>query len=95
MVLHRFNANAFRQSFKIDLNVKGAYTESQFAQQGAIGNAVRFDPTQPVYDDKGGYFESRQANGTYNTLSAPNPVAQLNQNHSTGKTLRSIGKHTA
>lgn len=76
---------------KLDINVKGSWAESQFAQQGAIGNAVRFDPTQPVYDEKGDYFEWKQANGTYNTLSTPNPVAQLYQNHSTGTTLRSIG----
>lgn len=81
----------FDNHLKIDINVKGAYSESQFAQQGAIGNAVRFDPTQPVYDEKGDYFEWYQGNGTYNTLSNANPVAQLNQNHSTGKTLRSIG----
>jgi len=81
----------FDNHLKIDVNVKGAYSDSKFAQQGAIGNAVRYDPTQPVYDSKGEYFEWRQANGTYNTLSNPNPVAQLYQNHSTGKNLRSIG----
>jgi TonB-linked SusC/RagA family outer membrane protein len=81
----------FDNHLKIDINVKGAYSESDFAQQGAIGSAVRFDPTQAVSDAKGDYFEWKQANGTYNSLSTPNPVAQLNQNHSTGKTLRSIG----
>jgi iron complex outermembrane receptor protein len=85
------NPVLFDNHLKIDINIKGTYAESQFAQQGAIGNAVRFDPTQPVYDSKGDYFEWRQANGTFNTLSNANPVAQLYQNHSTGKTLRSIG----
>jgi TonB-linked SusC/RagA family outer membrane protein len=81
----------FDNHLKINVNLKGSYSESNFAQQGAIGNAVRFDPTQPVYDSKGNYFEWRQANGSYNTLSTPNPVAQLEQNHSTGKNVRSIG----
>ena len=85
------NPVLFDNHLKIDINIKGTYAESQFAQQGAISNAVRFDPTQPVYDSKGDYFEWRQANGSFNTLSNANPVAQLYQNHSTGKTLRSIG----
>ncbi len=85
------NPVLFDNHLKIDVNIKGTYAQSDFANQGAIGGAVRFDPTQPVYDDKGNYFEWRQANGTYNTLSTANPVAQLYQNHSTGTTLRSIG----
>ncbi len=81
----------FDNHLKITVNLKGTYSLSNFAQQGAIGNAIRFDPTQPVYSGKGEYFEWRQANGSYNTLSTANPVAQLYQNHNTGKNMRSIG----
>src|SRR5699024_8837222 len=33
---------------EIEANVKGSYEENQFADEGAIGAAVRMDPTQPV-----------------------------------------------
>ena len=42
---------------KVELNARGMYTENQFASRGAIGAAVSYDPTQPVYDGSqyGGY----------------------------------------
>ena len=45
---------------KIDLNLKGSYSTSAFANQGAIGAAVSFDPTQNVRSGSnrfGGYWE--------------------------------------
>jgi TonB-linked SusC/RagA family outer membrane protein len=36
---------------KVDLTTKFANTKSWFADQGAIGSAVSFDPTKPVYPD--------------------------------------------
>jgi iron complex outermembrane receptor protein len=40
---------------------------NRFADHGAIGAAVSFDPTQPVYDPVsskyGGYFTWKQPNG--------------------------------
>ena len=35
----------------LDLNSKYSYTQSVFADRGAIGSATTFDPTQPVYSD--------------------------------------------
>jgi len=42
------NHDFLQKSLKVDLNLKGTYTESHFANQGAIGTAVNFDPTQPI-----------------------------------------------
>lgn len=80
----------FDNHLKIDINVKGAYSESNFANQGAIGSAITFDPTQPVYDSKGNYFEWGQGNG-FNPLATANPVALLYQQNSVGKAFRSFG----
>ena len=33
---------------KISFNVKGSYTKQNFGDQGAVGSAVFYDPTQPV-----------------------------------------------
>ncbi len=65
---------------KVDLNLKGSMQKYHFADQGAIGTAVYFDPTQPVYTNSkrySGYFEWLDANGKPNTLVARNPLAML------------------
>jgi len=50
----------FDDSFKVNFNVRGVRSENQFGNQGAIGAAIMFDPTQPIYDPTsyfGGYRE--------------------------------------
>ncbi len=82
---------------KIDINIKGAATNTRFANGGAIGSAVYFDPTQPVHDAAspfGGYFERYTTSGstiTLNKLAPRNPVALLDLYHNTSKVQRSYG----
>ena len=81
---------------KVDLNLKGASTHSRFADEGAIGNAVRFDPTQSVLSgDKrfGGYFEwlDPQSTTGLRNLAPINPVGQLEQKTDKSDVKRSIG----
>jgi len=81
-------------SLKVDLSLKGTYSDSHFANQGAIGSAVAFDPTQPVYSGNskyGGYFEWLDANGNPSTLSPRNPVGLLNEQDARGTSKRGIG----
>ncbi len=68
----------FDNHLKIDINLKGALTDSRFANQGAIGAAVSFDPTQPVYEKNsfGNYFE--WINTSDDGVSVPNPNAPGN-----------------
>ena len=50
----------FNNHLKIDLNIKSSLSNSVFANEGAIGAAVYFDPTQKVYMDNktyGGFWE--------------------------------------
>ena len=66
----------------VNLNAKYSHTKNRFADEGAIGTAVGFDPTKPVMtsDNKlGGYFEWYQPGSTttLNTLAPFNPVAML------------------
>ncbi|MGC4234090.1 MAG: SusC/RagA family TonB-linked outer membrane protein [Niabella sp.] len=77
-----------------NINAKYARTNNRFADEGAIGSAVNFDPTQPVYrsDDKyGGYYEWEQSNGVLNALASRNPVAMLNLRDNTSAVNRFIG----
>ncbi len=88
------NHSFLQNSLKVDFNIKGTYTDRHFANQGAIGAAVFFDPTQPVYsgnNNYGGYFEYLNG-GTPNTLAPRNPLGLLEEeknNHGTTKRLLS------
>ncbi len=87
------NHDFFRGSLKVDLSLKGSYTDSHFAA-GAIGSAIAYDPTQSVYDSKspyGGYTEWTDNSNKPNALAPRNPVGLLYQQDARGKAKRGIG----
>jgi len=67
-------------SLKMNLNVKGMYTDNNFGDTGAIGSAVAMDPTKPIYDsnpvsaNSAGYFQWSNYGANLGTA---NPVEQL------------------
>lgn len=79
---------------RIDVNVKGTQADYRFADQGAIGAAVRYNPTQPIYNTGptgfNGYQEWRDG-AIPNPLTDRNPVALLNDKRDRSTVLRSIG----
>ncbi|GAB2771021.1 TonB-dependent receptor [Actinomadura fibrosa] len=86
------NGDFLDNDLKLTLTAKGSMDENDFADQGAIGAAVNFDPTQPIYDPSspfGGYFEFRNGNDAYG-LATRNPLALLKQRDSHGQTDRVI-----
>ncbi|MCP9200956.1 TonB-dependent receptor [Gramella sp. GC03-9] len=89
------NQDLFDRSLKLTLTSKGIIENSSFADQGAIGGAIAFDPTQPVYDPTSpfdGYFEFRNGNTTNDELrlATRNPLATLEQFDNTGVVRRNI-----
>ena len=88
------NPKLLKNHLSIDFNMKNSVTRSRFANQGAIGAAVFFDPTKEVYDKNkpqyGGYWEW-ELNGLPNTLASKNPVSMLEQTRNVGTAYRSIG----
>ncbi len=80
---------------KVELNLNGAVAKSRFANGGAIGDAISFDPTQSPYSKSsqfGGYFEwTNSASGGLNSLATRNPLALLEQYNNTGTASISIG----
>ena len=79
----------------VNLNGKGVFTKNNFANQGAIGQAVRMNPTHPVYDDSAngiaGYFAHRDGSGNINTMAVQNPVALITQKTDKSHAARFIG----
>lgn len=88
------NPSLFEDHLSINLNLKGMLIDNSFANGGAIGSAVSFDPTKPVYDQGnayGGYFTWTQPNGDPNTLSPNNPMALLMMHKDESSVQRSLG----
>ena len=88
------NPSFFNNKLKVDLNLKGSRTTNFFANEGAIGNAITFDPTKPIKSSSaryGGYWEWLDPDGLPMQLSNRNPVGLLNNRENTSEVYRSIG----
>ena len=80
-------------NLKLDLSYKGSFAKSTFADEGAIGGAVFFDPTQPVYSGKEkfqGYYEWLGTNGDPDNLAGKNPLGVLNSKQDVSNVQRHI-----
>ncbi|MCA0366016.1 MAG: SusC/RagA family TonB-linked outer membrane protein [Bacteroidetes bacterium] len=80
-------------SLAVNVNLKLANTQNNFSNEDAIGSALRFDPTQPVYANNayGGYWEWLDATGKYKQLSGNNPVGLIELRDNTSSVNRMIG----
>lgn len=84
----------FDNQLTVDITTKYSHTYNFFANQGAIGAAVGFDPTQSVYTDTnlyGGYFEWLDNAKKPITVATRNPVGLLDQTDDQGYVNRFIG----
>ena len=87
------NPSLLNDHLKFNINVKGMYADTKYANTDAISAAVWMDPTKPVrssdamYSNFGGYYEWTQPGTplgdknwayTYNNNATKNPVALLN-----------------
>lgn len=78
---------------KFEINARGAYIENQFANRGAIGAALDYDPTQPVYSGAniyGGYHTWMDGAVKHN-LAPTNPVALINEFNDSSEIRRFVG----
>lgn len=92
------NPSLLQDHLKLNLNMKTMFTNSRFADQGAIGGAVVFDPTKPVRDEGnayGGYWEWLQDNGNPITIAPTNPVGLLEQRNDISNVSRYLGNAQA
>jgi len=88
------NPSFFNGKLKTEANGKFFHTDNVFADQGAIGSAITFDPTQGILDegnDYGGYWEWTNASGGLIPLAPKNPVGLLEQRDDFSDVNRFIG----
>jgi TonB-linked SusC/RagA family outer membrane protein len=99
------NPRLFKDHLRIDMNLHGSVTNARFANQSAIGDALVYDPTQPVYAKTpfngnpyaGWYQDLPNGSSTggdtlnYNINAPKNPVEDLMRTVNTGSTYRGFG----
>ena len=83
----------------MDLNASGSWISNNFSNNGAVGAAIQFDPTQPIKNGNtryGGYTAWTELssgdplNGAPNNIATANPVALLEYTHNTSDAKRFI-----
>lgn len=88
------NPSFLDDHLKLKLNANYSNEQNRFAD-GVEGAAIRFDPTQPVYDANsiyGGFFEYYNSGNRRLTSQTPrNPVSQLMQTFDQGTNNRFFG----
>ncbi|MBK7426910.1 MAG: SusC/RagA family TonB-linked outer membrane protein [Saprospiraceae bacterium] len=87
------NPSFMDNRLQFNVGLRSMLTQNQFADRGAIGSAVNFDPTQPVYDSESvysGYFVWLGSNGRPQPLATANPVSLLNLRDDNSKVQRHV-----
>ncbi|OFX22811.1 MAG: hypothetical protein A2041_02045 [Bacteroidetes bacterium GWA2_31_9b] len=90
----RLSPSLLDNHLKIDAGIKYSYIENRFADKGAIGSAVRMDPTQPIYNETGlygGYYAWLNSSNEPNPLATSNPLALLDYTYDESIVNRYIG----
>ena len=103
-VAANLNPSFFDDHLTMNLNAKFMYAKSRYADGGAISNALRMDPTQPIhssderYANMGGYFGWQSVATTdpawpwlQNTNAPRNPVAILDLKNDRAKSHSFVG----
>ncbi len=84
----------FNDHLAVNVNFKYTKTQKRFADEGAVGSAASFDPTQYVRNNNpktAGYYEWTQADGNPIDLATRNPLALLNLRSNTSRVNRIVG----
>lgn len=92
----------FEDHLSINANAKGIFQSTNWANDGAVGNALAFDPTKPLYfrDAEGnidksiisnGLWNWTDASGAANSMASVNPLSNLYDYTNRSHTYRGIG----
>jgi TonB-linked SusC/RagA family outer membrane protein len=87
------NPSFFKNYLTVNANAKFIWEQDRFADNGAIGDAIAFDPTQPVdtTNSYGNYWAWLQPDGTPVNQATTNPVALLNLREDKSHVFRFLG----
>jgi TonB-linked SusC/RagA family outer membrane protein len=87
------NPSFFDNKLQVNVHLKVMDNDNHFADRGAIGNALNFDPTRGPYDVNSrfaGYTAWTVANGNPNNIAPTNPIALLDQRNDNSRAKQYI-----
>lgn len=88
----------FDNHLNLNVNLKGTYSDTRFANTDAIWGGATHNPCTPIYSGNDtflGYYEAADSNGIPITGATGNPVGLLNNYSSTSDVYRIIGSFDA
>jgi TonB-dependent starch-binding outer membrane protein SusC len=88
------NPTFLNNTLKVNINARGSSTRTRFTDEGAIGAANTFDPTQSPYSELeqfGKYFAWVDAAGNPITIAPSNPLAMVNLRDDISTSERFLG----
>jgi iron complex outermembrane receptor protein len=83
----------FKNTLKVNASVRHSMTKTRFTDEGAIGTANDFDPTQSVYSEAekfGKYFAWTDAFGNPISIAPSNPVNMVTQRNDVSNSYRTL-----
>ncbi|MCC8154135.1 MAG: hypothetical protein LIP01_07925 [Tannerellaceae bacterium] len=87
----QLNPTLFNDHLKFTIQAKYMHAKTSFADPQAIKSSVYMDPTQPVYNPDGTYWQWMQ-DGEVNLYATPNPVSLLEQSDEKGQVNNFMGQ---
>lgn len=91
----------FKDHLSVNLNARGIYNAADYPNDGAVGSAISFNPTLPVYFTNAdgsidysrcnGYYNWLSSDGSANTMASINPLSQLYDYYNENSSWRSMG----
>jgi TonB-dependent starch-binding outer membrane protein SusC len=86
------NPTFFNNTLKVNASLRRISSTNRYVDNRVIGNALAFDPTQPVWSPNrpGQYFEWLNEDGTSNYLAPQNPLGILNHRQVRGQVNRTM-----
>lgn len=90
------NPSFLDDQLRTEVNFRGTRIDNRFADQGSIGSAVAFDPTQPVRvgdesEQFGGYYTWLDGDDNPISIAPANPLALIEQRTDESTVYRAIG----
>ena len=92
------NPTLFDNHLKLNINLKGTYSDTRFANTSAIWGGATHNPCSPIYSGTDaflGYYEAADANGVPITGATGNPVGLLMNRSDASDVYRLIGSFDA
>ncbi len=87
-----FNPSFFQDHLKFDITANYSYTFKRDADEGAIGSAIAYDPTQSVYNPNSTYAGYTEWTNSQNLpIGVSNPVSMLLEKYNVYNSQRIFG----